>query len=202
METNVAYMSSDPVEHWRHIKSVVRPNSIHVAMFTSTGDCYCDKKTILNISSRLNRTRSSLFIVCDLEHVSDTISHVQEVCNFDSLFRYTIMAEYCKRGSRLRMVVELGPGLMAHKSHSIVTYDNREEMEIGHRGRILDASARQETALLVGDDSFWSLIQLLKEQCRYVVTFCSDSTQAQKACARAGVTTRCKNEEERWVIVS
>ena len=190
MELNVAYMLQKPEESWRIVKSVLRQDSVHVAYYFATGHSYNDKKTMLNVTSRMNLTRSSFYVVCTLEQISDIISHAEEVCNLFPLFKYNILAEHCVRTSQLRMIVGIGPGLLTHGQHKIKSLRTVEDLQQSDQARLMESSIRQELCLLIGDKSFESLVDITKKEARYVVTFTSDSTEVVATCRQKGITAK------------
>lgn len=190
MELNVAYMLPKPTEAWREMKRVLRPDSIHVACYVATGYSYDDKKTMLNVTSRMKETRSSFYVICDIEQVSDIVAHAEEVCNLNPYFKYNTVVEYCARTSKLRFVIEIGPGLLNHKLHESKTYRLSEDLIICQQERMLSSFMRQEVCLLIGDKAFNDLASIIKDQARYVVAFTSDNTNVVTICDRSGITAK------------
>lgn len=192
MEVNVAYLLQNPEEAWREVKQVLKPDSVHVACYKATGQGYNDKKTMLNVSSRLSRVRSSFFVVCSLEQVSDIISYAEEICNLDTDLKYNVVAEHCNRISRMRFVVEIGPGLLNHQCHSVRTYRTLDELNQGFKDLFINSSIRQQLCVLVGNETFFDLVDSVKDQARYVVAFTSDNTQVVTKCRQKAVTARSR----------
>ncbi|MCK5610135.1 hypothetical protein KAR91_50140 [Candidatus Pacearchaeota archaeon] len=190
MELNVSYVIPKPEEAWREVKKVLRPDSVHVASYVATGHSYDDKKTMLNVTSRMKETRSSFYVICNIEQVSDITAHAEEVCNLNPYFKYNTVVEHCNRTAQLRFVIEIGPGLLNHKLHESRTYRLPEDISVSHQERVLRSSMRQEVCLLVGDKAFNDLVNITKDQARYVVAFTSDNSDVVTICGKKGLTIK------------